>query len=109
MPRTKEISEDVRLRIVDLQKAAKGYKSISKSHSTPISKPHPNYKLWWREHHGLGLLCCRRAWTACYHRRKIEFPSLSRHFAGECYAVCPAIEAQQNLGDAPGQQPKQQK
>ena len=21
-------------------------------------KPHPNCKVWWREHHGLGLLCC---------------------------------------------------
>ena len=31
MPRTKEISEDLRLRIVDLHKAGKGYKSISKS------------------------------------------------------------------------------
>ena len=31
MPRTKDISEDVRLRIVDLHKARKGYKSISKS------------------------------------------------------------------------------
>ena len=31
MPRTKEISEDLRLRIVDLHKAVTGYKSISKS------------------------------------------------------------------------------
>lgn len=31
MPRTKELSEDLRLRIVDLHKAGKGYKSISKS------------------------------------------------------------------------------
>ena len=31
MPRTKEISEALRLRIVDLHKAGKGYKSISKS------------------------------------------------------------------------------
>ena len=31
MPRTKEISEDIRLRIVDLHKAGKGYKSISKN------------------------------------------------------------------------------
>ena len=31
MPRTKEISEDIKLRIVDLHKAGKGYKSISKS------------------------------------------------------------------------------
>ena len=31
MPRTKEISEDLRLRMVDLHKAGKGYKSISKS------------------------------------------------------------------------------
>jgi transposase len=29
--RTKEISEDLRLRIVDLHNAGKGYKSISKS------------------------------------------------------------------------------
>ena len=48
------------------------------------SKPHPNCKVWWREHHDLGLLCCLRAWTACYHRRINEFPSLSRHFTGEC-------------------------
>ena len=33
MPRTKEISEDLRLRIVALLKAGKGYKSISKSQS----------------------------------------------------------------------------
>jgi hypothetical protein len=26
-----------------------------KKDSTPTSKPHPNCKLWWREHHGLGL------------------------------------------------------
>ena len=31
MPRTKEISEYIRLRIVDLHRAGKGYKSISKS------------------------------------------------------------------------------
>ena len=31
MPQTKYISEDLRLRIVDLHKAGKGYKSISKS------------------------------------------------------------------------------
>ena len=31
MSRTKEISEDLRLRIVDLHNAGKGYKSISKS------------------------------------------------------------------------------
>jgi transposase len=31
MPRAKEISEDLRLRIVDLHKAGKGYKSISTS------------------------------------------------------------------------------
>uniref|UniRef100_A0AAZ3QD12 Transposase n=1 Tax=Oncorhynchus tshawytscha TaxID=74940 RepID=A0AAZ3QD12_ONCTS len=31
MARTKEISEDLRLRMVDLHKAGKGYKSISKS------------------------------------------------------------------------------
>ena len=31
MPRTKEISEDLRLRIVDLHKAGKGYKSIVKN------------------------------------------------------------------------------
>jgi hypothetical protein len=23
-------------------------------HSTPTSKPHPNFKVWWREHFGLG-------------------------------------------------------
>jgi hypothetical protein len=48
-----------------------------KRHSTPTSKPHPNCKVWWREHHGLELLCCLRAWTACYHQRKNEFPSLA--------------------------------
>ena len=31
MPRTKETSDDLRLRIVDLHEAGKGYKSISKS------------------------------------------------------------------------------
>jgi transposase len=31
MPRTKEISEDLRLRIVDVHKARKAYQSISKS------------------------------------------------------------------------------
>ena len=66
-------------------------------HSTPTSKPHPHCKVWWREHHGLGLLCCLRAWAACYHRWKNVFPSLSRHFAGECKAICPPIEAQQKL------------
>jgi hypothetical protein len=35
------------------------------------------------------------AWTACYHRQKNEFPSLSRNFTGECKAICPSIEAQQ--------------
>ena len=35
--------------------------------------------------------------------------SLSRHFAGECSAVCQSIEAQQKLGDAIGQRPKTQK
>jgi hypothetical protein len=40
---------------------------------------------------------------------KNEFPSLSRHFTGECKANCPPIEAQQKLGDATGQQPKTQK
>ena len=80
-----------------------------KRHSTPTSKPHPNCKVWWSEHHGLGMLCCLRTWTACYHRQKNSFPRLSRHFAGECKAICPPIEAQQKLGDATGQQPKTQK
>jgi transposase len=31
MPRTKEISEDLRIRMFDLQKAGNGYKSSSKS------------------------------------------------------------------------------
>ena len=75
-------------------------------HSTATSKPHPNCKVWWREHHGLGLLCYLRARTACYHRRKTEFTSLSRQFAGECTTICPPIEAQQKLGDATGQRPK---
>jgi hypothetical protein len=39
----------------------------------------------------------------------MEFPSLSSHFAGECKAICPLIEAQQKLGDKTGQQPKTQK
>uniref|UniRef100_A0AAQ6IF44 Transposase Tc1-like domain-containing protein n=1 Tax=Anabas testudineus TaxID=64144 RepID=A0AAQ6IF44_ANATE len=38
-----------------------------KRHSTPTSKPHPHCKTWQREHHGLGLLCCLRAWTDCCH------------------------------------------
>ena len=38
-----------------------------------------------------------------------EFPSLSRHFAGECKAICPPIEAKQKLGNATGQQLKTQK
>ena len=29
-----------------------------KRHSTPRSKPHPNCKVWRKEHHGLELLCC---------------------------------------------------
>uniref|UniRef100_A0A8C5WFT6 Transposase n=1 Tax=Leptobrachium leishanense TaxID=445787 RepID=A0A8C5WFT6_9ANUR len=28
---------------------------------------HPHCKTWRREHHGLGLLCCLRAWTDCCH------------------------------------------
>ena len=35
--------------------------------------------------------------------------NLSRHFAGECLAICPPIEAQQKLGDAKGQRPITQK
>ena len=42
-------------------------------------------------------------------RQKNEFPSLSRHFAGELKAICPPIEAQQKMGDATGQRPKAQK
>jgi hypothetical protein len=80
-----------------------------KWHRTPTSKPHPNCKVWWREHHGLGLICCLRVWTDCYHRRKNEFPSLSRHFAGECKALCPPIEAQEKLGDTTGQRLKTKK
>ena len=52
-----------------------------KRRSTTVSKPHLNCNVWWREHHGLGLFCCLRAWTACCHRQKNEFPSVSRHFA----------------------------
>ena len=77
--------------------------------STPPANPHPNCKVWWRAHHGLGLLCYLRAWTVCYLRWKNEFPRLSRHFSGECKAICPPIEAQQQLGDATGQRPKTQK
>uniref|UniRef100_A0AAZ3QEJ1 Transposase Tc1-like domain-containing protein n=1 Tax=Oncorhynchus tshawytscha TaxID=74940 RepID=A0AAZ3QEJ1_ONCTS len=80
-----------------------------KRHSTPTSKHHLNCKVWWREHHGLELLFCLRAWTACYHRWKNEFPSLSRHFAGECKAICSPFKAQQKLDDATGQRPKTQK
>lgn len=29
--------------------------------STPTPKPYPNSEEWWREHHGLGMLYCRRA------------------------------------------------
>ena len=35
--------------------------------------------------------------------------NLSRHFAGECQAICPPIETQQKMGDATGQRPKTQK
>ena len=41
MPRTKDISENLRLRIVELHKAGKGYKSISKSldvHQSTVSQ-----------------------------------------------------------------------
>ena len=41
-------------------------------------------------------------------RQQNEFPRLSRHFAKECKAICPPIEAQQKLGDATGQRPKTQ-
>ena len=34
------------------------YVRRKKRHSTPTSKPHPNCKVWWREHHGLEMLCC---------------------------------------------------
>ena len=34
--------------------------------------------------------------------RKNEFPSLSRHFAGELKAICPPAEAQQKMGVATG-------
>ena len=51
-----------------------------KRHSTPKLKPHPNSKVWWREHHGLGLLCCLRDWTACYHRRKKWIPKFIKTF-----------------------------
>ena len=37
--------------------------------NTPTSKSYPNCKVWWSEHHGMGLLCCLRSWTACYHQR----------------------------------------
>jgi hypothetical protein len=42
------------------------------------------------------MLFCLRAWKACYHRWKNEFPSLSRHFTEECKAIRPPIEAQQD-------------
>ena len=32
----------------------------------------PNCKVWWRGHHGLGLLCCLGAWAACYRRWKVN-------------------------------------
>ena len=72
-----------RIKVELLGRHTQHYVWRRKRHSTPTSKPHPNCKVRWREHHGLGLLCCHRAWTACYHRRKNEFLSLSRHFAGE--------------------------
>lgn len=37
MPRTKELSEDLRARIVELHKAGRGYKSISKSLDVHVS------------------------------------------------------------------------
>ena len=37
MPRTKELSEHLRSRIVDLHEAGKGYKSISKSLDVHVS------------------------------------------------------------------------
>ena len=41
MPRSKEISEDPRLRIVDLHKSGKGYRSISKRPIRPWRKFSP--------------------------------------------------------------------
>ena len=35
--------------------------------------------------------------------RKMNSQVLSRHFARECKAICPPIEAQQKLDDAKGQ------
>ncbi|XP_072098498.1 centrosomal protein of 131 kDa [Mobula birostris] len=32
---------------------------------TPTPKSHHNCEAWWKEHHGLWLLCCLRAWTTC--------------------------------------------
>ncbi len=52
--------------------------------STPISKPHLCCKVWRTGHHDLEKFCCLRAWTACYHQLKTEFPSLSGHFGREC-------------------------
>ena len=49
MPRTKEISEDVRLRIVDLHKAGKGYKSISKKALMFISPQQIQIVYKWRK------------------------------------------------------------
>lgn len=64
--------------------------------STPISKPHLCCKVWRTGHHDLEKLCCLRAWTACYHQLKTEFPSLSGHFGRECKASWSWVMQQEN-------------
>lgn len=73
--------------------------------STPTSKPHLCCKVWWIGHRDLEDFCCLRAWTACYHQLKTEFPSLSGHLKENIRPT----EAQQKLSDATGKQSKLQK
>uniref|UniRef100_A0A8C5M4E7 Sleeping Beauty transposase HTH domain-containing protein n=1 Tax=Leptobrachium leishanense TaxID=445787 RepID=A0A8C5M4E7_9ANUR len=46
MPRRKELSEDLRSRIVDLHEAGKGYKSISKSLDVHVSTVRQTVYKW---------------------------------------------------------------
>lgn len=60
-----------------------------KRHSRPPSNP-PTVK-----YSGGGIMVwdCLKAWTDCCHRRKNEFPRLSRHFAGKLTTICLQSEA----------------
>ena len=74
MPRTREISEDLRLRIVALHKAGKGYKSTSKSldvHQSTVR--HIVYK--WRKFSTVATLPrsgCPAKMTARAQRRMLS-------------------------------------